>query len=79
MACKMVLVHTYNITSCFAHVLMNPVPVLWLHLALVLVLLHHLHSVADLGMGLWGGGGWLEGRPGAWPTHSPARGYGGAL
>ena len=26
-----------------------------------------------------GGGGWLEGRPGAGPTHSPARGYGGAL
>ena len=26
-----------------------------------------------------GPGGWLEGRPGAGPTHSPARGYGGAL
>ena len=29
--------------------------------------------------GAIGGGGWLEGRPGAGPTHSPARGYGGAL
>ena len=26
-----------------------------------------------------GGGGCLEGRPGAGPTHSPTRGYGGAL
>ena len=43
MACKMVYIPTTDITSCFAHVLMNPVPVLWLHLALVLVLLHHLH------------------------------------